>query len=95
MYAAHIRIYIGAYMAVLNGVDALVFTAGVGENDALTRELSTRNLESLGIRLDAAKNNAGGKGIFEINPDNAQVKILVVPTNEEVEIARQCHALLK
>ena len=95
MYAYHIRKYIGAYMAVLNGVDALVFTAGVGENDALTRELSTRNLESLGIRLDAAKNNAGGKGIFEINPDNAQVKILVVPTNEEVEIARQCHALLK
>lgn len=95
MYAYHIRKYIGAYMAVLNGVDALVFTAGVGENDALTRELSTRNLESLGIRLDAAKNNAGGKGIFEINPDNALVKILVVPTNEEVEIARQCHALLK
>ncbi|MBS1542323.1 MAG: acetate kinase [Bacteroidetes bacterium] len=95
MYAYHIRKYIGAYMAVLNGVDALVFTAGVGENDALTRELSTRNLESLGIRLDTAKNNAGGKGIFEINPDNALVKILVVPTNEEVEIARQCHALLK
>jgi len=94
MYAYHIKKYIGAYIAVLNGLDALVFTAGVGENDSLTRKLSTRNMEYLGIRLDEEKNEAGGKGIYEINAADSPVKILVVPTNEELEIAKQCHALL-
>jgi acetate kinase len=94
MYAYHIKKYIGAYIAVLNGLDALVFTAGVGENDPLTRSLSTRNLEYLGVYLDEEKNMAGGKGIYEINTVNSPVKMLVVPTNEELEIARQCYALL-
>ena len=94
LYAYHIRKYIGAYTAILNGLDALVFTAGVGENDALTRKLSSENLEYLGIHLDEAKNNAGGKDLFEINTTNSGVKILVVSTNEELEIARQCFTLL-
>jgi acetate kinase len=94
LYAYHIKKYIGAYMAVLNGLDALVFTAGVGENDDLTRKLSTQNLEYLGIYLDEERNSAGGKGIFEINTTTSPVKVLVVPTNEELEIAQQCFRLL-
>jgi acetate kinase len=95
MYAYHIKKYIGAYAAVLNGLDAIVYTAGVGENDPLTRKLASANLEYLGIYLDEHKNEAGGKGIFEINTDSAPVKILVIPTNEELEIARQCYTLLQ
>lgn len=95
MYAYHIKKYIGSFTAVLNGVDALVFTAGVGENDALTRKLATENLQYLGIHLDEEKNNTRGKGIFEINKTDSPVKILVVPTNEELEIARQCYELVK
>lgn len=94
MYAYHIKKYIGTFTAVLNGLDALVFTAGVGENDALTRQLATQQLEYLGIHLDQEKNNAGGKGIYEINTSASPAKILVVPTNEELEIARQCYTLL-
>lgn len=95
MYAYHIKKYIGTFTAVLNGLDAVVFTAGVGENDALTRQLATQQLEYLGINLDQEKNRTGGKGIYEINTAASPVKILVVPTNEELEIARQCYALLK
>lgn len=94
MYAYHIKKYIGAYAAVLNGLDAIVFTGGVGENDQLTRKLVTTNMEYLGIFLDAYKNDQGGKGVTEINTDDSPVKILIVSTNEELEIARQCHALL-
>ena len=94
MYAYHIKKYIGSFTAVLNGLDALVFTGGVGENDTLTRELATKELDVLGIVLDKEKNNAGGKGIFEINKDDSAIKILVIPTNEELEIAKQCYALL-
>lgn len=94
IYAYHIKKFIGSFIAVLNGLDALVFTAGVGENDSLTRELSLKNLDSLGIHLEEAKNNAGGKGIYEINKTDAHVKILVIPTNEELEIAQQCYDLL-
>ena len=94
MYAYHIKKYIGAYAAVLNGVDAIVFTAGVGENDPVTRKLSTMKMEYLGVLIDDARNEAGGSGIREINSEDAIVKVLVVPTNEELEIARQCFALL-
>ncbi len=94
MYGYHIRKYIGSYTAVLNGLDALVFTAGVGENDALSRKLATQNMDYLGVLLDEEKNEVGGKGIYEINKTDSPVKILVVPTNEELEIARQCYALL-
>jgi acetate kinase len=94
LYAYRIRKYIGAYTAALNGLDAIVFTAGVGENDALTRKLSASHLEFLGIHLDEAKNSATAKGIREINTTDSAVKILIVPTNEELEIARQCYSLL-
>ncbi len=94
LYAYHIRKYIGAYAAAMNGLNAIVFTAGVGENDALTRKLSSQNLEYLGIFLDETKNEAGGKGLVEISTQASPVKLLVVPTNEELEIARQCYILL-
>ncbi len=95
MYAYRIRKYIGAYSAALNGLDAIIFTAGVGENDELIRKLSASNLEYLGISLDNEKNQVRSLEIHEINTNSSGVKILVIPTNEELEIARQCFDLLK
>lgn len=94
MYAYHIKKFIGSFAAVLNGLDAIVFTAGVGENDALTRKLVCQNMDFLGIRLDEAKNETRQKGHHEINTVDSPVKILVIPTNEELEIARQCFGLV-
>ncbi|HEY0054329.1 MAG TPA: acetate kinase [Pedobacter sp.] len=94
MYAYRIKKFIGSYAAVLNGLDAIVFTAGVGENDSLTRELVCQNLDFLGIELDAEKNALPGIGIREISSGKARTKILVIPTNEELEIANQCAELL-
>jgi acetate kinase len=95
MYAYRIRKYIGAYTAVLNGLDAIVYTGGVGENDTRMRELSASNLEYLSIHLDPNKNNLRSKAIREINTDKSPVKILVIPTNEELEIASQCFSLME
>ena len=94
MYAYHIKKYVGSFAAALNGLDAIVFTAGVGENDSLTRHLATKDMAFFGIHLDEEKNSVGGKGVTEINTSDSPVKILIIPTNEELEIARQCHALL-
>lgn len=95
MYAYRIKKYIGAYAAVLNGLDAIVFTAGIGENDATMRELVCRNMQYLGIKLDSEKNKVRNGSLREINESGAPVKILVVPTNEELEIVKQCYALLQ
>jgi acetate kinase len=95
MYAYRVRKYIGAYAAVLNGLDAIVFTGGVGENDPLTRKLVTANMDALGIVTDSNKNEANASGLREINTDDSAVKILVIPTNEELEIATQCYDLLQ
>jgi acetate kinase len=94
LYTYRIKKYIGAYAAALNGIDALVFTAGVGENDALVRARSCQNLSFLGIELDEAQNQVRSKQLREINTPESRVKILVTPTNEELEIARQCRDLL-
>jgi acetate kinase len=94
MYGYHIKKYIGSFAAVLNGLDAIVFTAGVGENDSLTRSLATKNMEYLGIHIDEERNKVTGKGITEISTTDSPVKILIVPTNEELEISRQCYELL-
>lgn len=95
LYAYRIKKYIGAYTAVLNGLDAIIFTAGVGENDALIREMICTDLEYLGIRLNQGENQIRSKQIHEISALDSAVKILVVPTNEELEIARQCYDLVK
>ena len=89
-----IRKFIGTYAAVLNGLDAIVFTAGIGENSAIMRKLACENLTFLGIELDSKKNNMRTKGIREIQSFNSKVKILVIPTNEEIEIAKQSYKLL-
>ncbi|HEX8426826.1 acetate kinase [Hymenobacter sp.] len=94
LYAYRIKKYIGAYAAALNGLDAIIFTAGVGENDALVRKLVCQNMDYLGVQLDEEKNALRVKGIREINSADSKVKVLVVPTNEELEIARQCVELL-
>lgn len=95
MYAYRIKKFIGAYAAILNGLDAIVFTAGVGENDALVRKMVCAELNYLNIDLDEEKNNLRESNIREINKADAKVKILVVPTNEELEIANQCYRLLQ
>jgi acetate kinase len=94
LYTYRIKKFIGAYVAVLNGVDAIIFTAGVGENDAKVREMVCKGMDSLGIAIDPEKNNRREKGIRVISAPGAKVKVLVVPTNEELEIANQCFELL-
>lgn len=93
--ASRIKKYIGSYIAVLNGVDAIVFTAGIGENSSLMRALSCEDMDGLGIAIDSDKNAIHSKDIREIQKDDATVKLLIVPTNEEIEIAKQTFALLQ
>lgn len=95
MYAYRIKKYIGSYAAILNGVDALIFTAGVGENDRMLRELVCKDMDYLGILLNNEKNQLTVNEPREINQANSLVKILVIPTNEEVEIANQCYHMIK
>lgn len=94
MYAYRIKKYIGAYAAVLNGLDAIVFTAGVGENDVNIRRRICSDMQYLGIHLDEDRNNERTPGLKEINTLQSPVKILVIPTNEELEIVQQCYELL-
>ena len=94
IYCYHIKKYIGSYTATLNGLDALIFTGGVGENNSLVRAMVCSEMEYLGLDIDINKNIAQLNGISEINKHNARVKILVIPTNEELEIANQCFALV-
>ena len=95
MNAYRIKKYIGSYAAILNGLDAIVFTAGIGENSNVMRQLICEDLDYLGIALDTEKNNIRSKEIRAINNPHSKVKILVVPTNEELEIAKQAMALIK
>ncbi|RTZ93726.1 MAG: acetate kinase [Deltaproteobacteria bacterium] len=94
LYVYRIKKYIGAYMAILGRVDALVFTAGVGENSPYIRWHACKDLEHLGIVIDKDKNNTKREGIFEIHAGQSRVKVLVIPTNEELEIATQAQALI-
>lgn len=94
LYAYRIKKFIGAYAAILNGIDAIIFTAGVGENDSSMREAVCSELNYLGIELDPDQNTAYKGELKEINNTDSKVKILVIPTNEEYEIAHQCFELL-
>ncbi|MGX5696662.1 acetate/propionate family kinase [Agromyces soli] len=89
VYAHRVRAYVGAYAAQLGRVDAIVFTAGVGENAALVREWCLAGLEGFGVELDAVRNRARSGEARRISSDHSRVEVLVVPTNEELEIARQ------
>jgi len=91
MNAYRIKKYIGAYTAVLNGLDAIVFTAGIGENSSLIRKLVCTDMNYLGIEMDFKKNETRSKALREINEPSSKTKILVVPTDEEMEIAKQVY----
>jgi acetate kinase len=91
MNAYRIKKYIGSYAAVLNGLDAIVFTAGIGENSSLMRKLVCTDMDYFGLTLDTQKNEIRSKEIREINLANAKTKILVILTNEELEIANQVY----
>ena len=95
MYSYRIRKYIGAYTAVLGRVDALVFTGGIGENDAEVRRRACDGLERLGIALDEARNGSPSKEPREIQREGMPVKVLVLPANEELEIALQTVACIR
>ncbi|MBM7560553.1 acetate/propionate family kinase [Fusibacter tunisiensis] len=94
IYHDNVRKYIGAYATVLGGADAIVFTAGLGENGAESREEICKGLEFMGAILDKEKNKVRGKEAF-VNTEDSSVKIMVVPTNEELMIARDTLELLK
>jgi acetate kinase len=87
-------LYIGAYAAAMNGVDAIVFTAGVGENDITSREKICEYLGYLGVAADPQKNNTRGKAL-DFSADGARVRTLVIPTNEELVIARDTKAAIQ
>ncbi len=94
MNAYRIKKYIGAYTAAMNGLDAIVFTAGIGENSSKLRQLICDNMDYLNIVLDDSKNEIRNSNIRAIHQTSAKVKILVVPTNEELEIAKQTFQIL-
>ena len=94
LYYYHIRQFIGAYAASMGGLDAVVFTAGIGENASYIRSGACRDLEFMGIDIDDAKNTAPSDQPREIQKDGAKVKVFVIPTNEELEIATQTYNLL-
>ncbi|AUP80113.1 acetate/propionate family kinase [Flavivirga eckloniae] len=95
MNVYRIKKYIGSYAAILNGLDAIVFTAGIGENSSLMRERISKDLDFFGVELDVEKNNVKSKEMQVINTEDSKVKVLVIPTNEELEIAKQSVALFK
>ena len=83
-----IKKHIGAYVAEMNGIDALVFTAGIGENQSNIRELACEGMEFFGIKIDKDKNNNFTRGIpFDISTDDAKVRTWIIPTDEEYMIA--------
>jgi acetate kinase len=89
MFCYRVKKYIGSYYAVLGRVDAIIFTGGIGENSARIRRESCENLTALGISVDDLRNEEASFGIAEIQSEDSRVKILVIPTDEEREIARQ------
>lgn len=95
MNAYRIRKTIGAYAAALNGLNAIVFTAGIGENSSYMRNLICTDMDYFGIEIDTGKNELRSKELREINSEKSLVKVLVVPTDEEYEIANQVYQLLE
>jgi len=89
-----VKKYIASYAAVMGGVDAIVFTAGLGENSASNREAICSGLEFMGVSIDHVKNNVRGKEVI-VSTDDSKVKVMVIPTNEELMIARDTQELLK
>ncbi|WKN31152.1 acetate kinase [Porifericola rhodea] len=93
MYTYRIKKFIGSYLAILGPLDAIIFTAGVGENSSLVREMACADLEHLGIKVDEKKNNQRSREIQSIAHEDSSIALLVVPTNEELSIAEQAYEL--
>ena len=93
MLAYRVRKYVGSYIAVLGGVDAVVFTGGIGEHSPRIRRLVMENMEFCGAKFDSAKNEEYDSGIGYLNTEDSKVKIIVLPTNEELSIARETKEL--
>lgn len=95
MYSNSAKKYIGQYIAVMGGVDAIVLTAGVGENCDKMRRMIFAGLQPLGIKIDLEKNRKGLRGEREISTDDSEVRIVIIPTDEEFMIARDTYQLVK
>ncbi len=93
MLAYRVKKYVGSYIAVLGGVDAVVFTGGIGEHSPLVRGLVMENMEFCGAKFDQKKNLEYSSGVEYLNTDDSKVKIIVLPTNEELSIARETKTL--
>lgn len=93
IFTHRVKHYIGAYYAEMNGCDAIVFTAGIGENSIATRENICKNMEALGVKLDPQKNDVRGKEVV-ISADDSKVKVLLIPTNEELMIAMDTYDIV-
>ncbi len=94
MFAYRVKKYIGSYASAMNGLDGIVFTAGVGENSILLRKMICEDMDYLGIDMDLEANNVKARKIIDIGTSDSKVKLLVIPTNEEIEIARQSYQLI-
>ncbi|MGD1205594.1 acetate kinase [Mycobacterium seoulense] len=94
VFTHRLRKYIGAYLAVLGHTDVITFTGGIGENDAAVRRDALAGLEELGVVLDERRNLGGGKGARQISAEESPIAVLVIPTNEELAIARDCVSAL-
>ncbi len=95
VFCYRLKKYIGSYIAAMGGVDAIVFTGGIGENSALVRKNSLSDLKFYGIEIDQSKNDIREKGEREIGSNSSKVKILIIPTNEELVIARDTLQIVK
>jgi len=94
IFCRRVKKYIGAYVALMNGVDLLIFTAGIGENAVDVRAKILSNLENLGIIINQDKNKSRGKEI-KISSDSSAVDVYIIPTNEELVIAREAKKIIE
>lgn len=94
IFAYRVKKYVSEYIGIMNGADAVVFTAGIGENNALIRELVTHNMDFFGVSIDLQKNRQTIGTEADISDPKATIKTLVIPTNEELEIAHECRRFL-
>jgi acetate kinase len=94
MLTSGVKKIVGSYLAEMNGADAIVFTAGIGENDYLVRELVCKDMDYCGVKIDVEKNAASPKGTFnDITAPDGKVKVFIIPTDEEYMIAKDTQTI--
>ncbi len=94
MFAYRVKKYIGSYATIMNGLDVIVFTAGIGENSVLVRKMICEDMDYLGIEINLEENDIKAREIVDISLSSSKVKVLIIPTNEELEIAKETYQLL-